>query len=67
MYADADPSGWAKVVGAVDLHAVEGGTHPTVGCRLAVTDRCGGIRDDDLARVFAIGWRGLSLIELAKP
>ena len=26
--------------------------------RLAVTDECGGIEDDDLARVFEIGWRG---------
>ena len=26
--------------------------------RLAVTDGCGGISDDDLARVFDIGWRG---------
>ena len=26
--------------------------------RLAVTDGCGGIEDDDLARVFEIGWRG---------
>jgi signal transduction histidine kinase len=26
--------------------------------RLAVTDECGGIKDDDLARVFEIGWRG---------
>ncbi len=26
--------------------------------RLAVTDGCGGIKDDDLARVFEIGWRG---------
>ncbi len=25
--------------------------------RLAVTDGCGGIKDDDLARVFDIGWR----------
>jgi signal transduction histidine kinase len=25
--------------------------------RLAVTDGCGGIKDDDLARVFEIGWR----------
>ena len=25
--------------------------------RLAVTDECGGINDDDLARVFEIGWR----------
>ena len=28
------------------------------GARLAVTDGCGGIKDDDLARVFEIGWRG---------
>ena len=26
--------------------------------RLAVIDGCGGIKDDDLARVFEIGWRG---------
>ena len=26
--------------------------------RLAVTDGCGGINNDDLARVFEIGWRG---------
>lgn len=26
--------------------------------RLAVTDGCGGIKDDDLAKVFEIGWRG---------
>lgn len=26
--------------------------------RLAVTDGCGGIPDDDLERVFDIGWRG---------
>jgi signal transduction histidine kinase len=26
--------------------------------RLAVTDACGGIPDDDLERVFDIGWRG---------
>jgi signal transduction histidine kinase len=26
--------------------------------RLAVTEECGGIKDDDLAGVFEIGWRG---------
>jgi signal transduction histidine kinase len=26
--------------------------------RLAVTDECGGLKEDDLARVFEIGWRG---------
>jgi signal transduction histidine kinase len=26
--------------------------------RLTVTDGCGGIKDDDLVRVFEIGWRG---------
>ena len=31
---------------------------PDGRARLAVTDGCGGIRDDDLPRVFEIGWRG---------
>ena len=31
---------------------------PDGRARLAVTDGCGGIKDDDLARVFEIGWRG---------
>ena len=31
---------------------------PDGRAQLAVTDGCGGIRDDDLPRVFEIGWRG---------
>ncbi|MEO6143366.1 MAG: HAMP domain-containing sensor histidine kinase [Dermatophilaceae bacterium] len=31
---------------------------PDGRARLAVTDGCGGIKDDDLARIFEIGWRG---------
>jgi len=31
---------------------------PDGRARLAVTDGCGGISDDDLSRVFDIGWRG---------
>ncbi len=31
---------------------------PDGRARLAVTDGCGGISDDDLPRVFEIGWRG---------
>jgi len=31
---------------------------PDGGARIDVTDGCGGIKDDDLARVFDIGWRG---------
>jgi len=31
---------------------------PDGRAQLAVTDGCGGIKDDDLARVFEIGWRG---------
>jgi signal transduction histidine kinase len=37
---------------------VGAGRAPDGRARLSVTDGCGGIKDDDLARVFEIGWRG---------
>ena len=37
---------------------VSAGRAPDGRARLAVTDGCGGIKDDDLAMVFEIGWRG---------
>jgi signal transduction histidine kinase len=37
---------------------VSGRRTPDGRARLSVTDECGGIKDDDLARVFEIGWRG---------
>ena len=37
---------------------VSAGRGPDGRALLAVTDGCGGIRSDDLSRVFDIGWRG---------
>jgi signal transduction histidine kinase len=54
-----------NLVGNAIRHTAPGGTvtvavdRETDGrVRLAVTDGCGGIPDDDLERVFDIGWRG---------
>ncbi|MFD3406464.1 sensor histidine kinase [Kribbella sp. NPDC058693] len=54
-----------NLVGNAIRHTASGGTvtlavdRETDGrVRLAVTDACGGIPDDDLERVFDIGWRG---------
>ena len=54
-----------NLVGNAIRHTESGGTvtlavdRETDGrVRLAVTDGCGGIPDDDLERVFDIGWRG---------
>jgi signal transduction histidine kinase len=54
-----------NLVGNAIRHTAPGGTvtvsvdRETDGrVRLAVTDACGGIPDDDLERVFDIGWRG---------
>ena len=38
---------------------VQGGRAADGRIRLAVVDGCGGIPDDDLGRVFDIGWRGV--------
>jgi len=54
-----------NLVGNAIRHTAPGGTvtlavdRETDGrVRLAVTDGCGGIPDDDLDRVFDVGWRG---------
>jgi signal transduction histidine kinase len=54
-----------NLVGNAIRHTEPGGTVKLVvdrdadgRVRLAVTDGCGGIPDDDLERVFDIGWRG---------
>ena len=54
-----------NVVGNVVRHTHEGGQvrvsasrAPDGRARLTVTDGCGGIKEDDLARLFEIGWRG---------
>ena len=64
----ADPAGLSRVVsnllmnairhtpadGVVEVraHAVED------GIELSVTDACGGMREEDLPRVFEVGWQG---------
>jgi signal transduction histidine kinase len=67
VHGDADELTRAvtNLVGNAIRHTERGGTvRLSVGresdgrVRLAVTDGCGGIPDDDLERVFDIGWRG---------
>lgn len=67
VHGDADELTRAvtNLVGNAIRHTERGGTvkltvdRDTDGrVRLAVTDGCGGIPDDDLERVFDIGWRG---------
>ncbi|MDX6249703.1 MAG: hypothetical protein QOF10_3063 [Kribbellaceae bacterium] len=67
VHGDADELTRAvtNLVGNAIRHTEPGGTVKLAvdreadgRVRLAVTDGCGGIRDDDLERVFDIGWRG---------
>ncbi|MEO9325214.1 HAMP domain-containing sensor histidine kinase [Nocardioides sp. C4-1] len=64
----ADPAGLTRVLGNLVSNAVrhtpEGGAVEVVGSathsavELSVTDACGGIAQDDLARVFDVAWTG---------
>jgi signal transduction histidine kinase len=67
VHGDADELTRAvtNLVGNAIRHTERGGTVKLAvdreadgRVRLAVTDSCGGIPDDDLERVFDIGWRG---------
>ena len=67
VHGDADELTRAvtNLVGNAIRHTERGGTVKLAvdreadgRVRLAVTDGCGGIPDDDLERVFDIGWRG---------
>jgi signal transduction histidine kinase len=67
VHGDADELTRAvtNLVGNAIRHTEPGGTVKLAvdreadgRVRLAVTDGCGGIPDDDLERVFDIGWRG---------
>jgi len=65
-----DPGGLSRVVSNLLMNAirhtpadgvveVRGRTVPD-GVELSVTDACGGMRDDELVRVFDVGWQGSS-------
>jgi signal transduction histidine kinase len=64
----ADPQGLARVLSNLVINAIRhtpaGGTVEIVGrlvdgvVELSVSDACGGIPDDDRARVFDVAWRG---------
>jgi signal transduction histidine kinase len=65
-----DPGGLSRVVSNLLMNAirhtpadgvveVHGRTVPD-GVELSVTDACGGMRDDELVRVFDVGWQGSS-------
>lgn len=64
----ADPAGLSRVVSNLLMNAirhtppdgvveVRGRAVPD-GVELSVTDACGGLRDDELGRVFDVGWQG---------
>jgi signal transduction histidine kinase len=65
-----DPAGLSRVVSNLLMNAIrhtpaEGlveinGRSVPNGVELSVTDACGGLRDDELERVFDVGWQGTS-------
>jgi signal transduction histidine kinase len=64
----ADPAGLARVVSNLLMNAIRHTPADGVveinaravpqGVELSVTDGCGGLRDEDIARVFEVGWHG---------
>ena len=70
VIAYADPAGLSRVVANLVTNAIRHtpadgavsitGRHVGDAVELAVSDGCGGIPEDDLARVFDVAWRGSS-------
>jgi signal transduction histidine kinase len=66
----ADPAGLSRVVSNLLMNAIRHtpadgvveirGRSVPDGVELSVTDACGGMRDDELGRVFDVGWQGSS-------
>jgi signal transduction histidine kinase len=64
----ADPAGLSRVVSNLLVNAIRHtpadgvveirGRAVRDGVELSVTDACGGLREEDLARVFDVGWQG---------
>ena len=64
----ADPAGLSRVMSNLVMNAIRhtpadgvvqiGGHSVEGGVELSVSDGCGGLCDQDMARVFEVGWRG---------
>lgn len=64
----ADPAGLSRALSNLLMNAIRhtpadgvveiSGRQVGDGVELSVSDRCGGLRDDEIARVFDVGWRG---------
>jgi signal transduction histidine kinase len=70
VLVNADPAGLSRVVSNLLMNAIR--HTPTAGVveisaravpdgvELSVTDACGGLSDEDISRVFDVGWQGSS-------
>ena len=68
MLVTADPAGLSRVVSNLLMNAIrhtpaDGVVEITAravanGVELSVTDGCGGMREEDIPRVFDVGWQG---------
>jgi signal transduction histidine kinase len=66
----ADPAGLSRVVSNLLMNAIRhtpadgvvkiSGRAVPDGIELSVSDACGGMREEDIARVFDVGWQGTS-------
>ncbi|HEY3528016.1 MAG TPA: HAMP domain-containing sensor histidine kinase [Nocardioides sp.] len=64
----ADPAGLSRVVSNLLMNAIRHtpadgvveirGRAVPAGVELSVTDACGGMREEDISRVFDVGWQG---------
>ena len=70
MLVTADPAGLSRVVSNLLMNAIRHtpadgvvevrGRAVADGVELSVTDACGGMKEEDIARVFDVGWQGSS-------
>jgi signal transduction histidine kinase len=68
LLVTADPAGLSRVVSNLLMNAIRhtpadgvvevGARALPEGVELTVTDACGGMREEDIARVFDVGWQG---------
>jgi signal transduction histidine kinase len=70
VFVTADPAGLSRVVSNLLMNAIRHTPADGVvevnaravpdGVELSVTDGCGGMREEDISRVFDVGWQGSS-------